>query len=220
MSRFRAAVATCATIFSLCGLTGAQEEGKKDPPPGSVGGIEAAGSGSITGIVKFEGRKPRVRPMTELNANPYCKDCHKDGLPPRRNALFGTNGKTVTLQNVLVYVSGGLEGKSFEPPKTHVLLDQVGCLYTPHVVSVMAGQTLKIRNSDPVLHNVMTMPNLNRGFNVGMATKGDSIDRVFRTPEKKIKLRCVLHPWMHAYVHVMPHPFHAVTRADGTFTLP
>jgi hypothetical protein len=28
-----------------------------------------------------------------------------------------------------------------------------------------------------------------------------------------------MHPWMVAYVHVMDHPFYAITGPDGAFTL-
>ena len=33
-------------------------------------------------------------------------------------------------------------------------MDQVACLYEPYVLGAMAGQTVQIRNSDPLMHNV------------------------------------------------------------------
>lgn len=190
-----------------------------EPLPRGVGGVEAEGTGTVSGIVLFEGKKPRARLLKQIEANPFCKERHPDGLPSDERTVFGRNGDRDTLQNVLVYVSKGLEEKAFDPPKRPVLLDQKNCVYTPHVVSIMAGQTLEVRNSDAQLHNVMTMPRENKGFNVGMASGADPVERVFAKPEMKVKLQCALHPWMKAYVHVLPHPFHAVTGADGTFTL-
>ena len=150
-----------------------------------------------------------------------CKECHPDKLPLSEQWVFGKNGNSDILQNVLVYVSKGVEEKTFEAPKDPVVLDQVGCVYTPHVVAVMTGQTLEVRNSDATLHNVMTMPppKRNKEFNIGMSVKGGKVRKVFNSPEFNIRLMCMLHPWMKAYVHVLPHPFFAVTRADGTFTL-
>ena len=180
----------------------------------------ASGTSTIEGVVRFEGKKPERKPVDGIAGNPFCKNCWPDALPLEDRWLFGKNGGDETLQNVLVYVSGGLEGKTFEPPKEPTVIDQVGCLYTPHVVSVMAGQKFEIRNSDATLHNVMTepRPQKNRPFNIG-TIKGARLKRVFKEPEFKIGLKCFLHPWMRAWVHVLPHPFHAVTREDGTFSL-
>ena len=50
-------------------------------------------------------------------------------------------------------------------------------------------------------------------------TLGAVLEKVFQNPEFKADFRCFMHPWMVAYVHVMEHPFYAVTGPDGTFTL-
>ena len=125
----------------------------------------------------------------------------------------------MTLANVLVYVSKGLEGKAFDPPKNSVVLDQSGCVYTPHVVAVMVGQTLEIRNSDATLHNVMTSPRDNPPFNLGMPVQDSTLEKVFKQPEFKMSFKCFMHPWMLAYVHVLPNPFFAVSGEDGKFSI-
>lgn len=199
----------------------AAEEGPKALPPNNVGGIaNASGSGTVTGVVRFKGTKPAPKPLTDIAGSAFCKNCYKDGeLPKEDTYVFGKSGDDDTLQNVLVYVSKGLEGKPFDPPKEPVVLDQVGCIYTPHVVAVMTGQTLEIRNSDETLHNVMTEPRNNAPFNLGMPVKDQKLEKVFKQPEMKMNFRCFMHPWMSAYVHVLPNPFFAVTGADGTFTI-
>jgi hypothetical protein len=65
----------------------------------------------------------------------------------------------------------------------------------------------------------MTSPEENPGFNLGMPVKDQKIEKVFNKPEFKMNFRCFMHPWMSAYVHVLDHPFFAVTREDGTFTI-
>src|SRR5579864_7271315 len=134
-------------------------------PPQSAGGIDSNAGGTITGIIRFKGAKPQAKPIEEIAGNAFCKQHYHGELPLREDFVFGKNGNDDTLENVLVYVSKGLEGKTFEVPKEHIVLDQVGCMYTPHVVAVMVGQTLEIRNSDATLHNVMTMPRDNLPFN-------------------------------------------------------
>jgi plastocyanin len=212
-----------ATIF-LAALTsavavGAAADGKPATTQ-SVGGIDAKDGASITGIVRFKGTIPAMKPIEEITGNAFCRQCYPEGKPPMHDEIvLGKNGPDDTLQNVLVYVSKGLEGKEFDPPKDAVLLDQAGCVYTPHVVAVMAGQPLEIRNSDATLHNVMASPRQNPPFNFGMPSKDDVVKKVFKQPELKINFHCFMHPWMSAYVHVLEHPFFAVTGADGAFTI-
>lgn len=199
-------------------LAAAQEGGGRKPPPANVGGLEGKGSATVTGIVKFKGKKRAPKPIREIAGNAFCSLHHKGKPPQTEEWVYGKNGDDDTVRNVLVYVSKGLEGKKFPPPAEPAVLDQVACLYTPHVVGVMAGQTLEIRNSDDTLHNVMTNPIDNKSFNEPMSGKG-KLEKVFKTPEFKVNLRCVMHPWMSAYVHVMAHPFYAITQEDGSFTL-
>ena len=196
------------------------EEPANVPPPQNVGGVaDSKDAGSISGVVLFKGEKPEPKPLTEIAGNAFCKEHHKDELPPRRTFMFGRNGGRDTVQNVLVYVSKGLEGRTFEPPKTPAVLDQVKCLYTPHVVAVMVGQTLEVRNSDDTLHNVMAAPRVNPAFNFGQPSAGSKNELVFKGAEMKMNVKCFMHPWMSGYIHVLEHPFFAVTGEDGTFTI-
>lgn len=174
--------------------------------------------GNLSGIVKFHGDKPERKPINEIAANAFCKEACAGKSNLSERFVYGKNGDEDVLVNVLVYVSKGLEGKKFDPPKEPVVLDQVKCAYTPHVVGIMVGQPLEIHNSDATLHNVMAQPTINKGFNEGMPGVG-KITKVFDKPEFSVALRCFMHPWMLGYVHVLDHPFYAVTGPDGTFEL-
>jgi hypothetical protein len=180
--------------------------------------VHAAAAGNLSGIVKFHGEKPERTPITEIAANAFCKEACAGKTNLSERFVYGKNGDDDVLANVLVYVSKGLEGRKFDPPKKPVVLNQVNCAYAPHVVGVMAGQPLEIHNSDATLHNVMTQPTLNTGFNEGMPGVG-TITKVFSKPEFSVALRCFMHPWMLGYVHVMDHPFYAVTGANGSFEI-
>ena len=180
--------------------------------------VHAAPAGNLSGVVKFHGEKPERKPITEIAANAFCKEACSGKTDLSERFVYGKNGDDDVLANVLVFVSKGLEGRKFDPPQKPVVLDQVNCAYTPHVVGVMASQPLEIHNSDATLHNVMTQPTLNKGFNEGMPGVG-KITKVFDKPEFSVALRCFMHPWMLGYVHVMDHPFYAVTGADGSFEI-
>lgn len=196
------------------------------PAPRNVGGIEpkdakeAKDVGTVSGVVRFKGEEPEVKPIAEIAGNAFCKNCYKEGqLPPHDEIVIGKSGNDDTVENVLVYVSKGLEGKEFDAPKEPVVLDQVGCVYAPHVVAVMTGQPLEIRNSDATLHNVMAKSRQNTPFNIGMPGQCPPMIKKFKQPEFKINLQCFMHPWMSAWLHVLDHPFFAVTGPDGSFTI-
>jgi hypothetical protein len=177
-----------------------------------------ATAGNLAGIVKFRGDKPERKAISEIAANAFCKEACAGKSNLSEHFVYGKNGDDDVLANVLVYVSKGLEGKKFDPPTAPVLLDQTNCTYTPHVIGIMTGQTLEIHNSDATLHNVMAQPTSNKGFNDGMPGIG-KLSKVFTRPEFSVTLRCFMHPWMLGYVHVLDHPFYAVTGADGSFEI-
>ena len=125
------------------------------------------------------------------------------------------------LANVFVYIKAGVPPTPASGPGP--TLDQVGCEYHPYVMGVQAGQTFKVKNSDPVLHNVhaLTKPGGgNKERNIAQPVKGMVTPLVFSIPEVFIKFKCDVHPWMFAYVGVVEHPWFAVTDQNGNFTLP
>jgi hypothetical protein len=85
---------------------------------------------------------------------------------------------------------------------------------------VQAGQPLTIRNSDETLHNVHGQPTENAEFNLPQPKPMDSeLSPKLDKPELKIKVGCDVHPWMRATIHVIGHPFFAVTNEDGTYQI-
>ncbi len=149
----------------------------------------------------------------KLTADAKCAEMHKDGL--ERQAIKVKDGGVA---DVLVYVKSGLTG-TYPAPAEPVLLDQNGCDYHPHMVAMMAGQKLKIRNSDDTLHNIHPRPQVNQEFNQGQAKKGMEMQKLFDKPEMLIPVGCDVHPWMRAFISVLSNPYFAVTGDDGTFEI-
>ncbi|HTL48373.1 MAG TPA: carboxypeptidase regulatory-like domain-containing protein [Verrucomicrobiae bacterium] len=169
---------------------------------------------NLTGSVNFSGTAPAAD-VIKMNADPTCMSAHPT---PVTNPEVIVNSNN-TLKNVFVYVKTGLEGKTFETPKEPVKFDQSGCLYTPHVMGAQVNQDFEIINSDSTLHNVHAMPTAEKEFNLGMPIKGMKVKKKFTTPEIMVKIKCDVHPWMRAYVGVLPHPYFGVTGDDGSFTI-
>ena len=181
---------------------------------GGFAAVKPAWGGSIKGVVKFEGRQAKRKPI-RMSADKYCDQAHKDQPASDERFVFGDND---ALQNVFVWVSKGAEGKTFDPGEKRVI-DQRGCVYHPHVSGVVVNQAFEILNNDNTLHNVKVNSKMNGSFNEGMPVKGMVLKKTFTKPEMAISFKCDVHPWMGAYVHAMAHPFFAVTGQDGGFEI-
>jgi hypothetical protein len=99
-----------------------------------------------------------------------------------------------------------------------VEIDQKNCDFLPHSTAIHQDQTLVMKSSDPVSHNVRMTGFVNPGMNQVIAPNGElSVKLVAeRLP---LRVGCDIHPWMHGHVMVFNHPFFAVTKADGSFEL-
>ena len=95
---------------------------------------------TIKGKVSFEGTPP-VQKNIPTTSDPGCKN------PDLKEESFVVSDGG--LENVILYVSGGdIQGKTFPTNTNEVLLDQEGCHYKPHALTLQVNQPLKIRNSD------------------------------------------------------------------------
>lgn len=170
-------------------------------------------AGDITGKISFDGKTPAVAQI-KMNADKQCLSMHPNPVNSEEVIVNG-NG---TLKNVFVYVKDGLN-KKFDVPTTPVVLDQHGCQYTPHVFGVQAGQSIEIRNSDPLLHNIHALPKNSPQFNNAQPLKGMKMTKKFDKPEIMVKFKCEVHNWMNCYAGVVDNPFYAVSDEKGAFTI-
>jgi plastocyanin len=180
-------------------------------PTQAVKTLDPATVGSIGGTVTFTGDPPANREL--MIAEVACKKVHTG--PVHADDVVVTDGR---LANVFVHIREGLAGYTFTAAEGEVEINQVGCIYRPLVTGARVGQPVTFVNSDPVLHNIHTLPKENDGANFAMPGRGMRVAKTFDVPEVMIKTKCDVHPWMRAYVGIVDHPFFAVTGADGAFS--
>jgi plastocyanin len=213
-----------AAALLLAGCGGSKEEAKKDEAAapaastaaGSAAAPDEANGATITGKVVFSGAKPAMKSL-DMSANPVCARAHST---PQKSeeVVVNDNG---TLKNVFVWVKTGVPDRNWTVPSTPVLLDQTGCMYKPHVIAVMAGQNIEIKNSDTTNHNIHPLPpnNINQEWNQSQPPGSDPLQKSFPRQQIMIPVKCNIHNWMRSYINVVSHPFFAVTGDDGTFTI-
>ncbi len=211
-----------ASLLSLAGCgsrdqsqnTAAKEEAGK-AASGTGATADLTNGATVTGKVAFAGPAPVMRNI-DMSANPACARAHSS---PQKSEEVVVNGNG-TLRNVFIWVKSGLPaGQEWQTPSSTMELDQEGCVYKPHVVAVMTGQGIDIKNTDPTNHNIHPMPTVNQEWNESQPPKGETKTKSFPREEIMIPVKCNVHPWMRAYISVVSHPFFAVTGEDGTFTI-
>ncbi|HEV8577983.1 MAG TPA: carboxypeptidase regulatory-like domain-containing protein [Thermoanaerobaculia bacterium] len=214
MSRNRLWILALCALPVLAGCHGGakDEEQTTEAPAASAPAAAPADAGGISGTVTYAG--PDTDTPIAMNADPICAGLHP--TPVDTNEIAVKDGK---LGNVFVYVKTGLEGKTFPAPAEKKEIDQVGCQYTPRVQGMQTGQTLSVKNTDATLHNVHALPTTNQEFNQAQPQGLPPIDKVFDKPEVAVHIKCDVHPWMTAWVGVVPHPYYAVSGEDGSFSI-
>jgi len=169
---------------------------------------------TVKGGVRLKGEMPK-RNRLKVDGDPKCAALH-GGTPLLADDIVADAAGHV--QWAIVYVKDGLGELKFTPPKTPVLVEQKGCRFEPHVFGVMAGQEVKFRNGDPLMHIIHVIPRNNREFGFSQEKPGEEREKIFANKET-IKVICDVHPWMAAWAVVLDHPFHAVTGPDGKYSI-
>ena len=100
-------------------------------------------------------------------------------------------------------------------PRTHQM-DQQGLKFSPHLLVITQGDTVRFLNHDAVAHNVYSPDG--DAYNLGSFKGGEERTRTFSTPGAYAQL-CSIHPEMLGYVFVTPSPYAAAVDDQGRYEL-
>ncbi|MGZ9157220.1 MAG: hypothetical protein ACXW6J_28385 [Candidatus Binatia bacterium] len=164
------------------------------------------GVGTITGKVVFKGTVASGK-VTIGKDKEVCGDSKLDPV-----LVVGSQGE---VKNAVIQIA---DLKRADSVPKEAVLDQVQCEYVPHVLAIPVGATVKIKNSDGILHNVHTFSEKNTPFNRAQPKYLKEISEKFSKPEV-VSVRCDVHAWMSGWIVVTESPYYDVTSADGSFKL-
>ena len=195
-----------------------RRSGRESAGGGGAGGAPAAlitfdpGSGGIiAGKILYDGEAPK-RDKIRFS-EPVCQEPWGEQDVLKEDVVVGPGGG-VAYAMVYIEVSD-----KYVTPTAPVELDQKGCMYDPHVLTMQAGQAINVKNSDNTLHNVHWMAFENPETNFAMPKPGVETKKL-EYAEVPVKVKCDVHPWMGAWIGVFDHPFHTVSGEDGSFSFP
>jgi plastocyanin len=130
-------------------------------------------------------------------------------------------GKVGGASGVSVVWVEATPGKTFPAPEKHVVVDQKGLMFIPHIIPIQQGTTVEFLNSDTVAHNVFWISisgNKKLGHNLGTWPKGEKKAFKFDNPGVA-PLLCNVHPEMAAYVVISPTPYFAESDSSGNYKI-
>ncbi|MEX2140739.1 MAG: hypothetical protein WD894_15865 [Pirellulales bacterium] len=143
--------------------------------------------------------------------------CAPGGQAPRDNSLI-VDDATKGIADIVIFArrTKHKHESATQPQEPEVVFDQKECVFLSPVLVAQVGQTIQVKNSDPVGHNTNIQ---GTGFNQIIPLNQSAPFEVKSQVEAPREVGCNIHPWMKAYMWFRKDGYFAVTNKDGTFTI-
>jgi plastocyanin len=165
--------------------------------------------GTLSGIVRFNGPAPKLDPIPVNKNRDVCGD-----QKPSEALVVGADGG---VRGSVILVEGITRGKK---STGDVVVDNHKCIFVGHVAAAMAGDRVRVKNSDSILHNTHGFLGKPTVFNLALPNKDQMIDITRRlTKPGVVRVVCDAHPHMFAWLIVHDSPYLAVTDDRGAFRI-
>lgn len=164
-------------------------------------------TGAVQGVVRFTGEVPPARQIVTGDGATFD---HFDLV---------VDAKTKGLRWVIVALEDAPAQPMLGEADTPVVIDQKNMQFIPRVVAVQHGRPIRFENSDQFNHNVNTGTRVKENELNVFVTAREPVTKSFVAEKAPIRIGCVLHGSMEAWVYVAKHPWVAVTDEAGAFVL-
>lgn len=173
--------------------------------------VSVATPGTIAGTVDFEATPPVAEVIRPSVDQKVCGN----SIIAKNVSLAGTR-----VGGAIVWLTDIRAGKAF-PQVRRFDLTNDSCTLDPFVQVMPTNGTLNVGNDDRALQTNRFI-NVGTGQVVAVAPFNDDgevvpVDR-FTVPAE-IEVVSEQHPWTHAWMAVLDHPYYAQTAANGTFSI-
>ena len=171
--------------------------------------VAVGDGGVVSGTVKFSGTAPKLEPIAVNKNRDVCGE-----RKPSEALVVGGNGG---VKGGVVLIEGVTRGKK---AKSDVIVDNHHCLFVSHVSATMAGERVRVKNSDAVLHNTHGFLGKPTVFNLALPNKDQMIDITKRlTRPGVVRVLCDAHPHMFGWLVVHDSPYVTVTDDHGAYRI-
>jgi hypothetical protein len=184
------------------------------PGAATAAGPVGEGWGTLKGVFRYGGDPP---PPATLSTSG--KDPQACGKIPDESLLV--DPQTKGIKNIVVYarrVSRVHEDAT--KPDGDQVFDQKACIFLSHVMPVVVGVPVTLKNSDPVAHNTNVSPPGDTSTNPNIPGGSQSAHTFNRPQNDPVPVTCSIHSWMKAFIFPRKDTYVAVTKADGSWEIP
>jgi hypothetical protein len=181
---------------------------------------EATGAGP-TGYASLKGQFVLGAGTVEMKLLDVNRDhnvCAPGGQMPRDPSLK-VDDATRGISDIVVFArrTKHKHESAIKPDEPEVVFDQKACLFLSPAFVAQVGQTIQVKNSDPVGHNTNIQ---GTSFNQIIPVNESRSLEVKAQSEAPKEVGCNVHPWMKAYMWFRKDGYFAVTKKDGSFEIP
>jgi len=128
--------------------------------------------------------------------------------------VLGQDGKPIANAVVFVQEPASLPSSA----ASTAIMDQFNKTFVPEMLPIAVGTQVRFPNRDQIRHHVYSFSRPKR-FELPLY-KGEDAPPVLFDKPGVVKIGCNIHDWMSAIILVLPNDRFAVTKDDGTFSLP
>ena len=164
-------------------------------------------TGTIQGVIRFTGTVPPAKQVPTGDG----------GTIEHRDLIV--DAKTKGLRWVIAALEDAPAQPKLKDTDAPVVIDQKDMLFLPRVVAVQHGRPVRFDNSDQVNHSVSIFSAVKENNLNVFVTAKDPVTRAFTAEKAPLRIGCVLHPSMTAWLYVAPHAWVAVSDAKGAFAI-
>jgi hypothetical protein len=155
--------------------------------------------------------------MKLLDVNRDHNVCAPGGQTPRDPSLI-VDDATRGISDIVVFArrTKHKHESATKPAEPEVVFDQKACIFLSPAFVAQVGQTIQVKNSDPVGHNTNIQ---GTSFNLIIPVNEARPFEVKAQSDTAKEVACNIHPWMKAYMWFRKDGYFAVTKKDGTFEI-
>jgi plastocyanin len=161
-------------------------------------------SGTITGTVRAKGR-----PEIEQD---------NDGKYESKKLKFAEKVNYDEMRDFVVYIDEHPKEKPVPPAKPLEIVTQKNATFSPHVLPILAGTTVKWPNQDDIFHNAFSISETKQ-FDLGLYKKGDQAAPQTFEISGRVDVFCSIHKDMHCIILVLENPYFATTNNKNRYSI-
>lgn len=162
---------------------------------------------------------PAAAPQPKVVGSSEAEDEKDRVAPPKIEAsltgMMQIDGRAASGAFGLVTLEPA-DGKWKPRTPKHLVVEQRGREFQPHLMAISVGSTVSFPNFDTVFHNVFSTSPLS-AFDLGLYKVGEAREFTFQKAGI-VRLGCNLHANMSAYIAVVAAPAYVVTDEAGKFS--